>query len=107
MIDLLNMIYQNKISDEEAQQILDRTVCAFHAEKLKTDIPSELMLDHYEWTAICQGIDLNVLAKWRAEGWLGQCSLCKRDLDYKDYGWVIKSNQLCHAKCLSENRAEI
>ncbi len=103
MIDLLNMVYQNKISAEEAQIILDDTISDFHSGKLKIVIPSELMLDNYEWTAICHGIDLNILAKWKMEGWPQKCSLCGRKLDYRKYGWLIQSNQLCHAICLNEN----
>lgn len=107
MIDLLNMIYRNTVREEEAQQMLDGTIEAFHSGNLKTDIPSELMLDHYEWTAVCHGVHLNVLAEWRANGWPRQCSLCRRELNYREYGWVIKSDQLCHAVCLQENRAEL
>lgn len=106
MIDLLSMVYYDDVSEEEAQRILDSTICDFHVGKLKINIPSELMLNNYEWTAICHGVHLNVIAKWRVDGWPRKCSVCKREIDYRKYGWTIKSDKLCHVICSNENLAE-
>lgn len=64
MIDLLNLINKEKISEDEIYSIYEKVVSDFH-EGLVGDIPDELGLDHYEWTAFCHGISWMTIASWR------------------------------------------
>ncbi len=101
MTDILCDLISEKITLKDAEIIFDNTVSGFHSGKV-SDICSELNLNKYEWTAICQGIDFDVLAMWRKNGWPTYCNKCKSELNYKDFGWLIKNNSLCHIFC-SEN----
>ena len=99
MRDILKEIYEQKITEEQAYSLKDQVVDKFHEGRFKTSIANELNMDKYEWTAKCHGIDFDIIAKWRYEGWPKICSKCKKPINYKDFGWLAKGNKLTHIKC--------
>lgn len=99
MTDILNLIAAKQIDENEASEIFDNAIEAFHTGKIQS-IPDELCLNEYEWTAVCQGIDWKQLATWREDGFPETCGKCGKKIDYKNYGWKVDFNGLCHIKCI-------
>lgn len=50
-MDILKRLYENQISEEEAEKIVDEMIECFHGGKLKNRIEEILQLDTYEYTA--------------------------------------------------------
>ncbi|KKI91826.1 hypothetical protein WQ54_12715 [Bacillus sp. SA1-12] len=99
MINILQMINDNKVSEDIAYDILDEVMEKFQEGKLSKQPKDELNMDNYEWTAFCHGASLGVLARWRKEGWQEQCSHCRRKINYKKYGWTIRDDKLIGLNC--------
>jgi hypothetical protein len=93
------MLYDGKVNESIAYDIVEEIMENFHEGKLSKQPKDELNMDNYEWTAFCHGASLSVLAKWRNEGWQHQCSHCKSIIDYKNYGWTIRYDKLIGLKC--------
>ena len=104
MIDLLNLLYSKKIDVDEAIDIVLAANDAYHNNENSLPYNEELMLDKYEWTAQGQGAQLNVIAKWRYEGWPRICAGCGCSIDYTKFGWFVKNNMLYHIHCLDRNK---
>jgi len=98
MIDILNMVFEKKITESEAVSLFDSIVDNFHSGDID-NIPDELNLDVYEWTAICHGISFSLLADWRYCGWPEVCYKCKNKINYRLFGWTIINGRLCHIEC--------
>ena len=99
LINLLEKIIMNKMSVEEADEVLDQIIDNFHNDELQTTPQKELCLDAFEWTAIGHGIDLKVLAIWRRDGWPSSCGNCGKLINYKKFGWKIVNDKLVCIKC--------
>lgn len=99
MIDILNKIIFGEISKQDAEQVFDDIMDRFHSGLLKNDPQDEMCLNNHEWTAVAYGVDLDVLANWRKNGWPRTCINCNRSIDYKNYGWRIEQNGLKCFKC--------
>ena len=102
MIDILNKIISGDISIQDAEQIMDEVINKFHCDQIDLYPQDEMCLNNYEWTAIGFGISLEVLAKWRKNGWPNKCANCGKKIDYKQYGWRIVKNKLMCIKCNTE-----
>ena len=100
MIDLLEELYEKRITEEHAREVLLEVSRNFHNGVIKKDPFLELMFDMYEASAVAHGVNLEIIAKWRYEGWPTTCFKCKKELNYKDGGWTSKGNKLIHFKCL-------
>lgn len=84
--DILADITKGSVSLEEAESIYDHIMDspeAFQAAEL-------LGLTRVEWTAFCQGIGFDVLARWRYQGWPDICPQCNRKVELEKIGWLIK-----------------
>lgn len=99
MIDILAILMNKEISEQKAYDIYDEVITKYHNGELQVEPRIELNLDEYEWTAFCHGISLKELAKWRDNGWPKYCARCGAKIDYKQYGWTIKENQLIGLNC--------
>ena len=93
------MINDGKLSEDIAYDIVDEIIEDFHEGKISKQPREELNMDNYEWTAFCHGASLSVLAIWRKEGWLEQCSQCGNKIKYKKYGWIIRDDKLIGLNC--------
>jgi hypothetical protein len=89
MIDLLESIHSGKVTDDQAYDIIDDFVIKFHEGEYEIQPKELLKLNNYEWTAFCQGVDLNVLASWRMFGWPKKCCSCGQTINYREYNWII------------------
>lgn len=98
MIDILEAIFTSQVDEHEAGVIFDKTVEDFHLDRIQT-IQSELCLNDYEWTAVCQGVPWIRLALWRYTGWPTVCSRCGEKINYIEFGWLIDSKGFHHVKC--------
>lgn len=101
-MDILKRLYENQISEKEAEKIVDEMIERFHAGKLKNSIEEIFQLDTYEYTAWMYGASLRIIAKWRYEGWPKRCAVCRNKLDYKKGGWFVEFNRLLHSTCPSK-----
>ncbi len=79
-MDILKRLYENQISEKEAEKIVDEMIERFHAGKSKNSIEEILQLDTYEYTAWMYGASLRIIAKWRYEGWPKRCAVCRNKL---------------------------
>ena len=86
-MDILDLLYQNKISLKEAENILDDIAKQYHEDKQSLDWRLEGGFSEYEATAYAQGAFLNDIAKFRYDGWPNSCCVCNLPLDYTQYGW--------------------
>jgi hypothetical protein len=103
MFDILEMVINGEISDDEACDLADMVLERFHSGEIKVPPMEELNLDEYEWTAVGFGISWTELAKWRKYGWPKQCFNCGKEINYKDYGWMISDDKLKGITCCREN----
>jgi len=87
MMDILDLLYRNKISLKEAEETLDNIVKQFHRDDQSLDWRVEANFSEFEATAYAQGAFLNDIAKLRYEGWPSSCCMCNLPLDYTQYGW--------------------
>lgn len=99
MINLLDNIIINKMSVEEADEVLEKIIDKFHEDELQTIPQQELCMDTFEWTAIAYGIDLKILGIWRRDGWPSTCEKCGKSINYKEFGWKIVDDKLVCIKC--------
>jgi len=98
LINILEKLHNNEISEDNAYDIYEKVMDEYHSDKLKVEPREELMLNNHEWTAFVQGADFITLSKWREKGWPKVCYNCKKEINYKEYNWLIVDNKL---KCLS------
>ena len=98
MIDLLKEINEYKISVDEAWDSIDYAIEKYDRGEVDS-IPQALGLDNYEWTAYAHGIHLKTLANWRRDGWPTKCGNCSKQINYKNYGWMIKNEKLVCIDC--------
>lgn len=99
MINILEMIINGELTEEKAYDILDETIEKYHNDELIAEPSTELLLDNYEWTAIAYGVSLSILAKWRQYGWPKNCSVCRKEINHKKGGWIIKEDRLIGLYC--------
>lgn len=99
MIDILDELLTDKLTLEDAENLLEDTVDKYHDDVLGVTPEDFLKLDKYEWTAVGFGINLCVLARWRKDGWPEVCKNCGNKRDYKQFGWKIQNNTLVCVKC--------
>lgn len=97
-MDILKEVYYGLVSENDAltkvEHIFDGIRKGMY-DKFKTDdthidLAAIKGMDNYEYTAYCQAAPLSVVAKWRYEGWPNQCCTTGRDLNYKNYHWIVK-----------------
>lgn len=85
-MDLLKELYEGRISDDEASDILCDT------NEMDTDESAESLLgiDNDEFSAYAQGAPWSVVAKWRYEGWPDTCSETGLAIDHKKIHCLVK-----------------
>jgi hypothetical protein len=87
-IDLLDKLYRSNITIDQAYDIKDNV--------LDSDTENEpheiLMMSEIEWTAVCHAAPLDVIAKWRHEGWPTRCVNTGEPIEVEKYGWIVVSN---------------
>ena len=104
--DLLDAVYKNKYSGDEAYTIFSFVTDLFHNGQIKSTMDKVLLIDNYEYTALCHTAPLELIAKWRYEGWPDKCSICQKPLNYKKYYWMYYESEdetirgLAHIKCM-------
>ncbi|MHA6260700.1 hypothetical protein ACXYMX_12515 [Sporosarcina sp. CAU 1771] len=94
MIDLLTLLNDSKINEDKAYKIFDEVMERFHDGDLDIEPQEYLLLNEFEYTAFCHTAGLQIIAKWRKEGWPKFCNLCRKDINHKKYGWTIKNDKL-------------
>jgi len=98
--DVLRQLYEGMLSLSEAYRIQDQIISSADA----ANVNSLMGLSADEWTAHLHGMPVNVLAKWRYEGWPNVCTMCGRKLDYQREYWLAKEMKgqygLIHNDCL-------
>jgi hypothetical protein len=87
------------ITEDQAYDIYEDTIEKHDRGEIETSPKQYLNFTEYEWTAFCHGASLATLAKWRKNGWPDSCSKCGTPIDYKEYGWTIKDNQIKGLTC--------
>lgn len=103
MIDLIASIYAGKLTIDDAYKLWD----GFFDGKNKgenTTWVNYFGFSDYEATAHASALDFDYICKLRYEGWPTKCHRCKKDLNYKNYGWKViedehKEKQLVHIVC--------
>lgn len=99
MMDILKDLYEGRISEDQAYDIFDRVVDAFHAGEFETNddgslfgrpIESLFGMDNFEFTARCHGVPLSILAKWRYQGWPDKCYVTNQQIDFRHDHWLAK-----------------
>ncbi|AIF66115.1 hypothetical protein [Terribacillus saccharophilus] len=98
MINILKLVYDGKLSEDDAYEAIDEITDKFHRDELEGSIREDLKMDIHEWTAYAYGIDLSILATWRVEGWPRFCANCMQIINYDD-GFVILDEELVCTKC--------
>lgn len=97
-MDILKELYYSLISEDDALTKVDHIFYDIRKgiyDKFKTDdthinLAGIMGMDNYEYTAYCQAAPLSVIAKWRYEGWPNKCCKTGRDINYKNYHWIVK-----------------
>ena len=90
-IDILKLLYEKKISEDEAYDLKGEIVSFFHKEKTTQTLRELMKMDHYEWTATVH-CGLSNTAKFRYEGWPERCPFCHRKIIKEKGGWRCKGN---------------
>lgn len=103
MIDLLKMLYEKKITLDEAYDLRDDAVDRAHAGEFG-DIDDYLGFDSYERSSNADTIGLDKLADFRYHGWTKTCYKCGRKVIKEKFGWWFdmdtKGNPLLrHLSC--------
>lgn len=99
MINILQKLINKEITEEQAYNIMEMVVENYHKGNLEEEPRIKMNFNNYEWTALCHGLSLSVLAEWHQKGWPDVCSYCGKTLDYKKYGWIIENNQIVGLNC--------
>ena len=89
LMDILNKLYHSQISIDEAYAYYDSVMESDSAD----NIQDELRFSKEEWTAFCQGAPLDVLAKWRHEGWPSRCIETNEQLEIKNFHWLVVESE--------------
>ncbi len=100
-IDLINDIFSEKITLDEAGRIYD-----YYMDNITTTDPpihEILGFSIKEWSAYALGVPFEVIAKWRANGWPDVCFFCKEKIISDNYGWFPHVHdgkyELTHLAC--------
>jgi hypothetical protein len=97
-MNILKDIHENKISERDAEEIIENLLKSpinvkykKHIDKDgKIDITTILGMDKYEYTAYCQGAGLSTITNWRYRGWPIKCCETNNPIDYRNFGWFVK-----------------
>ena len=98
-MDNLKYLYEGRISEDQAYDIFDREVDAFHAGEFETSDDGTLLgspfeslfgMDNFEFTAKCHGVPLSIVAQWRYQGWPDKCCVTNQRIDYRNDHWLAK-----------------
>lgn len=98
-MNILDSIYNNKITSKEAEGIILEITEAFHGNKTSPhyngndSLQDAIGMDELEYTAYCQGASLHVVSKWRYEGWPNKDLDTGETVDYKKDNWVVKKKK--------------
>ncbi len=105
MIDLIQKIHLGEINPKKARTIFDLYIRDFH--KGKTTLPweCEFSFSKYEATAYLHGATFQDLVYVRYVGWPTICDVCKKPINYREYGWKFRHRDkespcLVHIECL-------
>lgn len=102
MIDILKKVYEWEITEDQAYDIYDDIMDKHDSGEIDIDPREELNMDKYEWTAFAHGDSFEVIAKWRYEGWPNHCGKCGAEFDYRNFGWIVKDDELIVLNCCDE-----
>jgi hypothetical protein len=111
-MDILELIYNEKISLKEAYRLCDEMIEEVHRGERDPHWWPVLGLSDYEATAFAHGASLENLVKLRYEGWPTICSRCRLPLDYTLYGWLFDGSdddtlRLKHIVCPKGSHDEV
>jgi hypothetical protein len=79
-VDILKLIGRGALSEDAAEEAIERMTVEFHSGRLGGGLMGELGFSEPEWRAWIFGVPLSLIASWRAEGWPEQCGIS---------GWAI------------------
>ena len=86
--DILHNIYYNRLTDQQANIILEQAYEDFHAGKLKIDPREYTNMTYSELTLLLlYSLPYSFIAKWRYEGWPTSCAMCDKPIDADLDGW--------------------
>lgn len=101
--NLLLDIYENRINEDQAQQLLDNILESSNA----SSVESVLGLSRVEWTAYAQGMSFECIANFRYKGWPRTCIECGRPISVENFGWWFQELHgkvhIKHVQCPCEN----
>ncbi len=102
MIDILEAIYTNKISEEDAYKKC-RDIISLYPSDFDW-IQLELCLSDREWNAFRWGATFLDMANWRYKGWPQECFSCHYPLRYEDEEWICDEGIPRHSSCSAESK---
>ncbi|MBO7226417.1 MAG: hypothetical protein J6V33_02390 [Bacteroidales bacterium] len=87
-MNILKKIYDEKLSSDEAIDLIDEARVLYYKDKdFDGNFRDYLEMDNFEYTAYAWGCTLNTIAKWRYEGWPTHDCKTGKKINYKEYGW--------------------
>lgn len=92
-MDILERIWNKQISGDKAEDTIANLLEKFHNSTNKEkafNVSENIGMNNYEYTAHCQGIDIETLVRWRYKGWPNKCAITNKSFDYKNYGWLVQ-----------------
>lgn len=98
--DLLQEVYQGKVSEKEAQKIIYQYRDTYKAENIEVPITEYLNIEFdNEWTAIkFWDMKIKTVATWRYEGWPDICAACNKPIDVNKDLWKAAKSIMIKGK---------
>jgi len=95
-MDLLQELYYGEVTIDEAYDKYDRIQGEIEKGKYTENMINNTIemgtimgMNNYEYTALCQGAPLNIIANWRYKGWPDKCCISNRKFNYQNYNWLV------------------
>ena len=101
--NIIYEVYYNKLTDQQAADILEQAYEDFHYGKLKLDPREYACMSYQELTALSlHGLYFTDIAKFRYEGWPNKCMLCNKDIIFGSggTGWWTYRAKLIRGKVI-------